>query len=191
MNQRGFVLVEFVIALPVLIFLLYALGTLTLTTAKIAREQVADYTLETEAQEIIDRITADARAAYSVKINTRNTFDEIIFICHTNAQGKNFSTLIDELDQRIYMVASASGKPFHVYFKNQDTDAHNNPLTGENSFGNTFVTKLEFSKEFLPQKILHITFEMQSLRRNQKVKFSTAVYMPACKEIIYHGEKIL
>lgn len=183
MNQRGFVLVEFVIALPLIIFLLYELGTLTLQSAKIAREQVADYVLETEAQEIIDRITTDARTAESVEIKKFHDFDEVIFICHSNKPDKN--NINDVLDSRIYRVLGS------IYFNHQEDETPNSPVTGKNSFGNTLVTDLNFSENFLEKKILHITLEMQSQVTRQKVKFSTAVYMPACKKIIYHGEKIL
>lgn len=177
LNQRGFILAEFVVALPLLILLLYALGNLTFTAAKIAREQVADYVLETEAQYVIDRITEDARAAYSAKIEKGTWFDRIIFICHI--QENNGTELIDTLEQRIYVVDNAHGKPFHVYFKHQDNEAHNNPITGDNFYGETIVTQLEFTKP--APKILHITFEMKSKNREQRVKFSTAVYMPACE----------
>ena len=189
MNQRGFVLVEFVIALPLLIFLIYSLSILTLQTAKIAREQVADYALETEAQYVIDRITTDARAAHSVNIKTYGSFDEIIFICHTDATEKNSVVLADKFNQRIYRIYSAQGKLYHVYFNHQENVTPTNPLTGENFFGNTYVTDFSFSVPV--EKVLHITLELKSRLHNQKVKFSTAVYMPACKEIIYHGEKIL
>ena len=183
MNQRGFILLEFVIALPILILLLYSLVTLTLTTAKTAREQVADYVLETEAQEIIDRITTDARTAKSVEIKKFFDFEEVIFICHENNPNKIY--MYDVLDRRIYRALGS------IYFNHQEDETPNNPVTGKNSFGNTIVTNLKFSRDFLQQKILHITLEMQSDVTKQKVKFSTAVYMPACEGITYHGEKIL
>ena len=181
MNQRGFVLIEFVIALPLLILLLYALGTMTLQSAKMAREQVADYVLETEAQEVIDRITADARTAHSVEIKKFQDFDEVIFICHSNKPDRD--NIYDVLDTKIYRALGS------VYFNHKEDDTPNNPITGKNSFGDTAVTNLKFSVP--APKLLHITLEMKSYNHNQKVKFSTAVYMPACEEIIYHGARIL
>ena len=111
-NQCGFVFIEFVIALPLLILLLYALGTLTLTTAKIAREQVQDYVLETEAQEIIDRITQDARAAYSVEIKSTENLETVIFKCHSIAsklkmEGYDFK--FDE-DGKIFQYRNVDSK---------------------------------------------------------------------------------
>ncbi len=184
MNQRGFVFAEFVIALPLLILLLYTLGTLTLKTMKIAREQVADYTLETEAQEVIDRITTDARAAHSVEIKNWNFAERVKFICHVNNPDRDY--LYDILDTRIYAVDSPDGGFFCVYFKHQDNELHRNPITGKNSFGNNFVTELSFY--VIAPKVLHVTVEMESIVTHRRVKFSTAVYMPACKKIYYKGQ---
>lgn len=177
LNQRGFILAEFIIALPLLILLLYALVTLIFNSWKIARDQVADYVLETEAQEVIDRIARDARAAYSAKIGENKGFDKIIFVCHNKAD-KN-TAMVDTLDQRVYAVDNAAGKYFHIYFEHQDK-FFNNPITGDNFFyGDTIVTQLEFKK--LASKILHVTLEMKSDVTQQKVKFSTAIYMPSCQ----------
>ena len=200
MNQRGFVLVEFVIALPLLIFLLYALGTLTFSTMKIAREQVADYALETEAQEIIDRISDDARTAHSVKIKTADTqnpnHQNIIFMCEniTNEQrggsfdGEYITYYKKVLEPRIYAVHTAqnviSGKIYpHVYFKRQDDNYYSNPIIGDNSFGNTAVETLKYSVDE-ENKLLHITLEFRNYVTNQKVKFATAVFMPNCEEFL-------
>lgn len=180
LNQRGFILAEFIIALPLLILLLYALGTLTLTTAKIAREQVADYVLETEAQEVIDRIARDARAAYSAEIGKHNGFDKIIFVCHNKSDTS--TAMIDTLDKRVYAVDNADGKFFHIYFEHQDK-IFNNPITGDNFFyGDTIVTQLKFEKLNNNPRLLHITLEMKSAGREQRVKFNTAVYMPSCQD---------
>lgn len=207
MKQRGFVFVEFAVALPLILLLLYSLVSLTFLAAKVSREQVADYALETEAQEIIDRITRDARAAYSVNIKSSDTqnpaMENIFFLCDSvtnttdrwklpNSDAEYYKEV---LDPRIYAVHSpkaADGNYYaHVYFKRQDDNYYTAPITGENSYGNTAVTQLNFSKDFLYDKILHVTFEMKSVATEQKVKFSTAVYMPSCTEIFYHGEKIL
>ncbi|MBQ7705003.1 MAG: hypothetical protein IJT73_06230 [Selenomonadaceae bacterium] len=177
LNERGFILAEFLIALPLLILLLYALVTLIIQTSKIAREQVADYVLETEAQEVLDRITADARTAYSVKIEPATSLidaENLILKCH-NKSDKS-TTLTDNLEKRVYAVYSANGKPFHVYEVRQN-EIFRNPITGGNSYGDTIVRQLKYY--FVPEKkVLHITLEMESDVTKQKVKFTTAVYMP-------------
>ena len=65
-NEKGFVLAEFVIALPLLILLIYTLANIFLNATKYAEKQAADYVLEEEAQEILERIKKDARAASEV-----------------------------------------------------------------------------------------------------------------------------
>ena len=200
MNQRGFVLVEFVIALPLIIFLLYALGTLTFSTMKIAREQVADYALETEAQEIIDRISDDARVAHSVKIQNSDImnpkFQNIIFMCE-NITNETYGETVNEkytiyykkvLEPRIYAVHSANSLSNghlhpHIYFKRQDDNYYSNPIIGDNSFGNTTVETLKYSVDE-ENKLLHITLEFRNYVTNQKVKFATAVFMPNCEEFL-------
>ena len=194
LSERGFVLAEFAIALPLLILLLYTLGMITLSGLEIARKQVADYALETEAQYVIDRITAEARAAHAVKIKHGvNDSEEIFFVYH-NLSSKFGADhpiyyAIDVLDQRRYAVHSPLGKSFQVYAERKENGALNNPITGDISFGSTFVSELKFSKEKLYDKILHIKFKLQN--KEQAVEFNTAVYMPACKKIIYHGVEIL
>lgn len=184
---RGFVLAEFAIALPLLILLLGALGMVTVKTSTVSREQAADYALETEAQYVLDRITADARVAHSVKVERGERFDRAIFYSHAlgnfeikeaNSDSTNWEAR-DILDPQIYIVASPSGGLFHVYRKRRDDNDHNNPLIGENSFGKTYVTKFRFSG---PHKnLLHITIGLQSKVTGREVELSTSVFMPACE----------
>ena len=183
LNERGFILAEFLIALPLLILLLYALVTLIIHTSKIAREQVADYVLETEAQEVLDRITADARTAYLIEIEKATglnpDLENLILICHNKYKEDNSTTLTDNLAKRVYAVYSADGKPFHVYSERQEK-IFRNPITGGNFYGDTIVRQLKYY--FVPEKkVLHITLEMESDVTKQKVKFTTAVYMPGLK----------
>lgn len=202
LDERGFVLAEFAIALPLLILLLYALGTVTLTGLKIAREQAADYALETEAQYVIDRITTEARAAHTVKIKHSDGADseEVFFVYHTlsNEIEADFPKYYakDVLDQRRYTVhspanTSSTRKFFQVYAERKEDGELNNPITGGISFGQTAVGELKFDEEKLRYKILHIKFKLRRADLKQVVEFNTSVYMPACKKIIYHGVEIL
>mgnify|MGYP007056243968 CR=1 FL=1 len=82
-NQKGFVLVEFVIALPLLILLIYSLGNMTVQVLKLARIHVAEHVLKSEAQYVIERISHTARAAKHVEISKavgNMNIDKIIFL---------------------------------------------------------------------------------------------------------------
>lgn len=205
LTERGIVLAEFAIALPLLILLLGSLGIVTLNAMKIAREQVADYALETEAQYVMDRIISDARAAHKIEIGFSNSnLEKIDITYHTIFSSNNSKTIgvdiyddepptlsansyVDVLDRRIYIVA----KNFSMNAKRKDDGWLTNPITGGNSYGKTSVTQFSFDEKKLHDKILHVTLELQNSVTDQKVKLSTSVYMPACKKIIYHGEPIL
>ncbi len=180
-NQRGFALIEFAIALPLLILLLHVLGSVSLSAWKISREQVADYVLETEAQEVIERITTDARAAYEITIKKNG--QRVIFMCHTQTTDK-LLTFENVQDTRIYDVHTPKNDVYsHVYFKHTDDEKnYTSPITGKSSYGETFIKRLEFSA--LTKNVLHITLEMDNKVTGQMVKLSTAVFAPACPKII-------
>lgn len=195
LTERGIVLAEFAIALPLLILLLGSLGIVTLNALKIAREQIADYALETEAQYVMDRITSDARATHKIEIGfSYAAIEKIEFTYHAISTKKigvgesGAESYVDVLDRRVYVVNKTNR---FMNAKRKDDGSATNPITGGNSYGKTFVTQFSFDKNKLYDKILHVTLELQNSVTEQKVKFSTSVYMPACKKIIYHEETIL
>ena len=179
--KNGFVSVEFMIALPLLILLLFVLGRMTLQLFQMTKIQVADYVLETEAQNILKKITEDAKAAHSVKVKSAiggGKIDEIFFSYHTSA---DYGGMIAGLKTpRRYTVGAAENHGYYVYAERQETGAKVNPISGGNFFGDTIVTELKFSEP--SENVLHISLEMQSLLSKKKFKVNTSVYMSACKE---------
>ena len=178
-NQRGFVLIEFVIALPLILMLLYGLAETTLQIYRLSKVQAADYVLAYEAQNVLTRITEDLRAASYVKrasAESGNNNDKIIINYHTIGNLKNQSKIADVIDTRVYNVAD-----YKIYAKRQDDKNFKNPITGDTFFGKTSVTQLKFSKP--AENVVHITLEMESQVTNDRIKFSTAVFMPACKNM--------
>ena len=177
-NERGFVLIEFVIALPLIIMLLYGLTETTLQIFRLAKSQAADYVLEVEAQDVLTRITQDARAAQSVERKIGNIEREIdTLIIKYHAIKPDDRKIIDVIDTRVYKV----GGNYKIQAKRQDDDSYLNPITGGNFFGDTSVIALKFTKP--AENVLHITLEMTSLRTDENIKLSTAVFMPACEEM--------
>ena len=184
--KKGFVLVEFVIALPMLILLIYALGNMTYKIFNLAKNQAADYVLEVEAQEILSQITNDARAAYSVKIKHQ----EIFFNYHAIANNQsadyfknNFNSKIEDLVDLIYtsryVVRATETHDKYIYRERKEDGPVVNPISGGNFFGDTIVSELTFKRD---KKILHITLELQSVVTKHKLKINTAVFMPACED---------
>lgn len=176
-NERGFVLIEFVIALPLVMMLLYGLTETTLQIFRLAKSQAADYVLEVEAQDVLTRITQDARAAQSIEIKTENLENEIdTLIIKYHAIKSDKGKIIDVIDTRVYKVSDN----YKMQAKRQDDTSYLNPITGGNFFGDTSVTYLKFKKS--DENVLHITLEMTSLRTAKSIRLSTAVFMPAYED---------
>ena len=195
MKQNGFVLAEFVIALPLLILLLFALGQMTFKIFHIARSQAADYVLETEAQEVLERISEDAKSAYSVEIKQAvggKEMQEIFFNYRVVGNGLypkenyfknpyyNESEILNLIYTHRYTVYLPQNSGYRIYAERKENDAKVNPITGGNYFANTTVTKLKFSQP--KEKILHIELELQSVDTGKKFKVSTSVFMAALQE---------
>ena len=183
-NEKGFVLIEFIIALPLIILLLYGLAQSTLMMFKAAKEQAADYVLEVEAQDILSRITQDLRAASKVEITPRFHQADIDIDTLTikyHAIKYDAGKIIDIIDTRVYKVSDQ----YKLNAKRQDDKIYLNPINGGNFFGDTIIRKLKYS--FLDKRVMHITLEMQSVSTidtfgtNRRIKVSTAVFMPACE----------
>ena len=185
-NQRGFVLIEFIIALPLLVLLIYALAQMIIHVSKLAKIQTAEYVLENEAHEILERITQDARAASSVEYVESSGKEILIFVFHTSAMSST-EYIVDVRDTRRYIryskkiEATSSGhKPiYHIYAQRQNSIT--SPITGENFLGNTSVEELKFSVR--EKNILHISLAIKSMETERTIKINTSVFMPACEEI--------
>jgi len=179
--KNGFVLIEFVIALPLLILLLFALGKLTFELFQMSRVQVADYVLETETQRILDRIVEDAKAAKYVeikKVRTNEEFQlyEIFFEYQVATSAQPMAVAVRA--QRLYTPSAMAGHGYYIYAERQQHGNKSNPISGGNFFGDTQVTQLKFSVP--SDKVLHITLEMRSSLTGRKIKLNTSVYMSAC-----------
>lgn len=178
--KNGFVLAEFVIALPLLILLLFSLGQMSFEIFQLSKAQVADYILEIEAQRILERISEDARAAQSVKVRKAvggGELYEIFFNYHIATDTSKM--MIALKTPRLYTIGSTETHAFHVYAERQDNGPKTNPISGGNFFGDTTVTQLTFSEP--AENVLHITLEIQSQVTDKKFKVSTAVFMSACE----------
>lgn len=187
-NENGFVLAEFVIALPLLILLIYTLMNMIFETNEIGKNQAADYILEEEAQEILERITKDARAAKEIKLTKTDNRQNLEIVFHANVNA-NRNEIIDIHDTRIYILYAkkenftAEGhEPInHVYVHRQPVTTPTSPITGENFFGDTTVQELEF--KIRSEKILHIKLKIKSLKSKRVLAVNTSVFMPACEKV--------
>ena len=174
-NSGGFVLVEFAIALPLLILIGYGLATVSLQIFRLGKYQLADYVLEAEAQYVIERITHKARAAKEVVADNRH--NKIKFVYHTAVdRGLDFT----DVRETQFFIPYRNGDIYTVLdAKRQENTTLSHPITGGNFFGDTKINSLQFAE--LKDNVLHISLEMESLVTGHKIKINTAVFMPGCK----------
>ena len=189
-RNGGFVLVEFAIALPLLILVLYALGHVSINIYKLGRDQLADYVLESEARYVMERITQAARGAKEITIDNINNKVKIVYHAVDNSssyytikdESPNYNTFadIDAWETRIFCSHKPSvSNHMNLYAQRQDYE-YNNPITGENFFGDTKLISLKFSE--LKENVLRIELVMESVVTEHKIKIATAVFMPGCEK---------
>lgn len=184
-SSGGFALVEFAIALPLLILLGYGLATVGLQIFKLGKNQLADYVLEAEAQYVIERITRQARAAKEVVAD--NSKHKIKFVYHTVRDDPvNPIQNVADVWETQYFIPYKTGDIYATLnAKRQDDGSLSNPITGGNSFGDTKINSLQFAE--LNKNVLHIALEMESLVTGHKIKIRTAVFMPGCEVCTING----
>lgn len=172
---------EFAIALPLLIFLLYGLATVSINIFQLARAQLADYVLESEAQYVMNRVTDEARAARTINfgIPVGDMLDKITIVYHAvDMDSNNELTIADIWERQIFIPYAKKGTQItNLYAKRNDDGIYRNPITGENFFGETQVNRFKFDKQ---GKVLHFTLELESLVTGKKIRLNTAIFMPAC-----------
>ena len=185
-RSGGFVLVEFAIALPLLIIILYSLAMVSLNIFRLGRDQLADYVLEAEAQYAMERITQAAR--YAKDVQTFGDTIKVKFVYHSlrntdyNASISNpyhFLYISRDIWETRYFFGQERadrGDNLNLYAERQG-EIYTNPITGDNYFGDTKLNYLRCALDE-PKKILHIELEMESLVTERKIKIATAVFMP-------------
>ncbi len=195
-HSGGFVLVEFAIALPLLILVLCALGHVSISIYKLGKDQLADYVLESEARYVMERITQVARTAKEIELEGRGSNDiKIIYHAVADATDESYwfdlnSDYVNEegifadkdvLETQIFVSHKKDDRDYiNLYAQRQD-GYYNNPITGENFFGDTKLNHLDFDLDE-DKKILHISLEMESIVTEHKIKIATAVFMPGYKK---------
>ena len=197
-RSGGFVLVEFAIALPLLVLVLYALGLVSINIYKLGKEQLADYVLESEARYVMERITQAARVAKEIEADNDNNKIKIVYHAvkdltdesgngyyrkkMPNDTNPEYSLFMDRdvLETRIFVSHKREGRDYINLYTERKDNVYTNPITGENFFGDTKLNYLNFDLD-KSKKILHIKLEMESIVTKHKIKIATAVFMPGYK----------
>ena len=186
----GFVLAEFAIALPWLILLGVGLANVGAEIFKLGQIQLADYVLESEAQYVVERISHQARCAVEIGIEDSLPANHLKIVYHTSNDHPTYSLSVADVREKQFFMPNVSGSVVkNLNAKRQDYGALSHPITGNNFFGDTQISKLEYDVD-KARKILHITLEMESLVSGHKIRLVTAVFMPDCTTFKINGASI-
>lgn len=181
-------LVEFAIALPLLVITLYALAMVSLNIFELARDQLSDYVLEAEARYAMERITNTARLAREVE--TFGDISKVKFVYHS-VENTGYSEMMpdslnplyrlyisrDIWETRYFRGYKRAGRNYPNLYAERQENTYSNPITGENYFGDTKLNFLHCALDE-PKKILHVELELESIATEHKIKIATAVFMP-------------
>lgn len=194
-RSGGFIVLEFAIALPLLILVMYGLAIVSVKIFSLGKAQLADYVLEAEARYVMELITQKARAAK--EIEAYNSINQIKIVYHAvidDTENYRFNKsdpvkrywLFSDKDvletQYIFAHQKKENSYSNLYAERQES-SYSNPITGENFFGYTKLNYLRFSKlnDKDNDKVLRIELELESLVTGHKIKIATAVFMPSCE----------
>lgn len=182
-------LAEFAIALPLLILLGLGLANVSVKIFQLGRDQLADYVLEDEARHVMERIVHQARAAKEISV-TPVTADidqiKIVFRAADDDPSDQIVNVAEVLETQYFTPHMQDGVCVNLNAKRQEWGSLSNPITGENSFGDTKINRLKYHR--LGGNVLHVVLEMESLVTARTFRLATAVFMPGCDSFTIYGD---
>ena len=168
LDERGFVFLEFVIGLPLMIILILSMSNLFINTFKQCKDMVADFILQQEMQSALVRIIDDAKIAYNVEI-TKLPYNRVQFWHQQmTEEGK-----IGDTDE------TKTGKP---WYKSKDGKIYRNgessPITGDDFLSDTSIS---FEPKLINDRLLYIRMTGKSRVSGHSIVLTTEVFMKGCK----------
>ena len=163
-DERGFVFLEVLVGLPLILVLLLSLNNLFANSWTKCKHMVADFILQQEIESAMDRIITDAKTAY--KVTTNN--DRLRFYQHIMPEFNKVQ------DRDI-------GKPYYEFKKSQIY--HNglsSPITGGNSLSGAYVKNFKY--QLIKPDLLYLKIEAESVQSKHKFTLATKVFLRGLQE---------
>ena len=195
-DERGFVLIELIIGLPLILILLWSMNNMLVNTWQKCRYAVADFILQQEMETTMARIVDDARKAQYVSCDTYdlrlrhykiNSFSDFRFNNKQESDKiKNKRSLTDKQKiNRLLTPVTTDSSSFPVeYIKNgynmyrqaSFDGVARSPITGESSLSETQITifDCDFDKN---SKLLTIKLEAKSNISQHKIMLRTKIFV--------------
>lgn len=177
-DEHGIILLEFVIALPLIVILLWSMSNLFVSSWQKCKCLIADFVLQQEMQSAMVRVIDAAKVAYKFKVDDGKY---VFYYYHFNqdvtdaAKFSNGSESDNCHEQ--YKYFNKEGKIYRGV-SSSALSGEPNQITGDSLMFNTFVDKFEITQK---DKLLKIKLQARSLASGNKILFITEVYMKGLK----------
>ena len=168
-DERGFVFLELVIGLPLIIMLILSMNHIFVSTWKQCQYIIADFVLQQEMETAMVRIIDDARTAYDVKV--KNIPYSTIYFRHHKIDDY---VKLEETDE------TKEGKP---WYKSKNGKIYRNgessPITGDSFLSETTITLYPEPK--LKNNVLYISLTGTSEVTGHRMVLVTEVFVKGYK----------
>lgn len=165
-DECGFVFLEVLVGLPLILVLLLALNNLFANSWTKCKYMVADFILQQEMESAMDRIVADAKIAY--KVEAPDQYGHLRLYQHV-------MPTFDNVKNR------EIGKPYYAFINNQIY--HNgagSPITGGNSLSGAYVK--DFQYRLINPRLLYLKIEAKSAQSEHTFTLVTKVFLRGLQE---------
>ena len=168
-DERGYLLFETALALPLIIFLLAALTGATMWSFRAYQRQTADLNTQAELQAAMVRVVEDVKNAETLEVTPREQKFHRVYIemRREREQAINPANIRYRAE---YDVRRLGGGNFRRL-----TGDGGDPITGDSFGGATDVT--EFTLERKADDLARVTLAMSSVSTGREYRLSTEVYL--------------
>ncbi len=169
MNERGYVLIEALLSIPVLLFLLSALGASVLWSFKALSWQKDDWEMQQELHYVMERITEDANRAEYAEIKHGKQGDQIS-LCYRRGLSQQD---LEKKSREYVLYGKQESEKYgegRIFSKSISM-----PMTGDSLLGRVNITEFRCSME--TPHILRVRLTGKSFLTKHEFSLETAVFM--------------
>ena len=171
LDERGFVFLELMIGLPLIVILLWSMNSLFTNSLYKCKYMVADFILQQEMESAMARIVEVAKVAYKAEILSDGS--SVRFYYYKLDKFIDISKIDDENDESThdrYIYLFKDGKMYRGV-----KSGATNPITGDSWLADTNVTSFKCIQK--NPKLLYIKLEATSTVSEHNIVLTTEVYM--------------
>ena len=182
MCERGFIFLELAIGLPLMLMMLWAMAHLFANTWKECRNLIADFTMQLEINNAMQRIVSDLKAASSAKLNG-GRLEINSWLYQESANPKIFESKRNagnEEKRPIYYFHSRTTdatKDYVAIYRQRQDDAKDHPITGEDLLSDVSIRTFKHVEDNDREGLWDLEITATSRVSGHKFELRTKVYV--------------